>query len=290
MGATHFLVHLNLSRPAPQWPVYTFSSLVAVILIFNILPRAQDQKGLDRRPFCEGRYSRLSEDASKHNSQVEIDRWQMYTLSDGSYSVDVELSPFRDGHIVQEHRILSRDLKPKAFSLELPSRIGPDPRPFKLDCAFPPTEIHCTVSDIRKGGSVSAVLAQKMPYVFMPAAGAFPADPAWFSPMLLSQATRAVGQKTSIPLVTMEDSEAMRGIKLTAIETEQIEYLGRENLKVLDRNVLAHKFRSRDLSNPDDPDGTQFFWTCNSGLVLQVADKFGPTIILSAYNGPLLEQ
>jgi hypothetical protein len=211
----------------------------------------------------------------------------MYSLPDGSYSVDIEQAPFKEGNTVEEHRILSRDLKPKAFTMELPAPSWPGRKSTKISCEFGETELHCAVDRVLHGGSTFGMIQQKKPYTFMPVFESS-VDLTWFLQMSVSQAERLPGHLTIVPIVTFEEGDTRDSLKLGVEETEQIEYLGQEKIEILGQQILAHKFRIEDKKNPGDPASTQIYWTSEFGLLVEAADEDGPFLVLSAYDGPTL--
>ena len=76
-------------------------------------------------------------------------------------------------------------------------------------------------------------------------------------------------------------------MKLAIIETEHVKYLGQEQVEVLNQKILAHKFQDVP-EHPGDPEGHMMYWLAPSGLLLQVAEKSGVSLILSGYHGPPL--
>lgn len=77
-------------------------------------------------------------------------------------------------------------------------------------------------------------------------------------------------------------------MKLGVEETEHIEYLGQEKIEILSQQIDAHKFRIEDKKNSGDPASTQIYWTSQFGLLVEAADGDGPSLVLSAYDGPKL--
>lgn len=196
-------------------------------------------------------------------------------------------APFKEGNTIEEHRILSTVLKPKAFAMELPGRSVPGGKSMKISCEFGETELHCTVDDVLHGQSASRTIQQKKPYSFMPVFE-FTVDLAWAIQMAVSQVERTVSHKTILPIVTFYEGDTRDSLKLGVDETERIEYLGQEKIEILSRQIVAHKFRIEAKKNPGDPASTQIYWTSQFGLLVEAADGDGPSLVLSAYDGPTL--
>lgn len=73
-----------------------------------------------------------------------------------------------------------------------------------------------------------------------------------------------------------------------ALQRPKIEYLGQEKIRILDREVLAHKFRTDDVDHPG-PQNVDLVWVSYSGIVLQISTSEEDTsIFLTEYKGPLL--
>jgi hypothetical protein len=232
-------------------------------------------------PFCQGQYSRKNASAGAANAWIPTDRWRMYSMPDGSYSVQAELEPFDKESSVRQTFMLANDLKPKGFSSN--SKSG------NISCEFNTASLQCSIHiTIPNDLTASASLAQTIPYMFMPVADAFPLDLAWFFHMSASQTDRKVGRIIKMPVISIRDGESKDEIKLGIAAWEQIEYLGLEKITILSREISAHKFRLNDAEKPNAENLIQI-WTSESGIVLQISNsEENPSILLTEYEGPAL--
>lgn len=231
------------------------------------------------QPFCEGQYSRRASTPGGSHSWGAIDRWRMYETQDGTYTIDAEIAPFGE-HVIQEMLVLSRDFRPRKFLSN--ARSG------NISCDFGSSTVGCNVYSKKSNLRSSASREQATPYNFIPFAGPFPFDLAWFVQVSVAQADRTVGRKTKVPVLSLRDDSTNKGIELGIEETEEIEYLGQEKIRILDREVLAHKFRTDDVDHPG-PQNADLVWVSYSGIVLQISTSEEDTsIFLTEYNGPLL--
>src|SRR5215467_3778890 len=251
--------------------------LGAMLLIFT--PAVGRNSG-NGRLVCQGEYSYAGSEPAKQANQRKLDSWRMYALPDGSYQVEVELATKPGIPQIVEHHFFTSDFQPKGFTFLVPAAPPDVEKPVQLDCDYEPTQIRCRASF--NGTTSSATLAQTMPYVFMPNAEAPVFDMPWFSQMLVGQAQRSVGAKTSVAVVSLEDGETPDSIALKGDETEQVEYLGQEKIQVLEQSIVAHKFRTVDS------EGSQHFWLSPFGLLLQMQMGDG-RIVLSGYQGQELK-
>ena len=235
---------------------------------------------------CRGEYSQLNHTPQGGVKRTVLDHWEMSSLPDGTYSVSIEQARLA-GTGNFEHRILSSSMLPIAFALELPGHKEHPGTQIKISCKFESARIACVLDDYPKYPSVQFSLSQTPPYVFMPAPDASPLDLAWFIQMELSQAERSVGRTTSLPLISFRDNLKGEDLKLAVVETEQVKYLGQEEVEVANQKILAHKFQDVP-EHPGDPEEPTIYWLSPSGLLLQGATKSGVSLILSDYHGPPL--
>ena len=77
----------------------------------------------ERRLVSQGTYSMVGNDANGAKKVTKLDEWRMYADKDGSYSVDIEGAA--QSPTIEEHFVLTNDLKPKSFSLLLSSKVMP---------------------------------------------------------------------------------------------------------------------------------------------------------------------
>jgi hypothetical protein len=91
-----------------------------------------------------------------------------------------------------------------------------------------------------------------------------------------------------MPLITLDDSDAEKDVRLKVQEIEQVEYLGSETISVLGQKLLAHKFRLAAAKNAD----AQEFWMSESGILLSMTLGEGGhmRITLTQYEGPPLDR
>jgi hypothetical protein len=261
--------------------------LMGVLLILAVvgLPTVGEEK---RRLFCEGEYSRLSHTGAGHPKEVKLDDWQLYHMVDGRYSLEVKNVGPQNGSEVYEHRLLSEKLKPISFGMEVLDRGQPQAVRVKIECQFGAARVDCSLDDIASGVAISDTIGQKTPYGFLPVVGPFPLDLAWYYQMLLAQVDRVKGTKVLIPVVGFTEGENKNSLKLVAQSDDEIEYCGLETIDRLNQKIVAYKFRLLSTSSPNDPESVRFAWLSQSGLLIQVANKDGLFLILSAYHGPQL--
>ena len=260
------------AKPSPHR-----KSLVLTIALAFVFPFPARQTA--SRPLCEGQYSRWASAPGGSHSWVAIDRWRMYEAQDGTHTVDAEVAPFGE-YVVQETLVLSRDCRLRKFLSN--ARSG------NISCDFRSTTVRCDAHSKKSNLRGSASREQATPYNFIPFAGPIPFDLAWFVQVSVAQADRTVGRETRVPVLSLQDDASNKGIELGIAETEEIEYLGQEKIRILDREVLAHKFRIDDVDHPG-PQNVDLVWVSYSGIVLQISTSEEDTsIFLTEYKGPLL--
>lgn len=229
----------------------------------------------------QGAYSMVGNDANGAKKVTKLDEWRMYTNKDGSCSVDIEAAI--QSPMMEEHYVLTTDLKPKSFSLTVSSKnSNTSGESITISCDFGSEKITCHT--VGNGVTASPALSQRMPYVFMPTAEAPSLDLPWFFQTIASQAGRSIGRKSAIPLITIEDGDTTNSTTLKVQEIEQVEYLGREKIDVAGQTVLAHKFRIDDPASA----APENLWLSNSGLLLQLSQQGNPSLLLTTYEGPPL--
>jgi hypothetical protein len=260
----------------PHRPPITRSFLAIALLALVFPVRAKHSEG---QLLCEGQYSHWISNSQGTHSWIPIDRWHMYALSDGSYLVRAELAPFgKDG--VHETRTLSSDLRLRGFSSRAHS--------VNISCDFNPNTASCSLQVDESSPGSSASTEQRLPYNFIPFAGPFPFDIAWCYQAFVAQADRVVDRKIKVPVLSLHDDAKNTGIELGIEETSQIEYLSQERIKLLDREILAFKFRIDDVERPNS-ENTDFVWVSQSGIILQIrGDSDDSSIRLTEYSGPTL--
>jgi hypothetical protein len=134
--------------------------------------------------------------------------------------------------------------------------------------------------------AASAKIMQKIPYVFMPSAAEPTVDLPWFYQSLASGAKRTTGSTTPIPFIAIEDGERENSIILKVEEVEQVQYLGREKVRIVNQDILAHKFQAL---NQDGGTAADLFLMSDSGLILQVIRSAGVKYVLTSYQGPTIQ-
>lgn len=229
---------------------------------------------------CQGEYSFVNNDGKGNPKAVTIDRWHMDSIGDGSYSVIIEVL-FPIGVKAEERRTLTKDLKPKTYVLAVSTKAGDHEGSIKIECDYGMTELSCRTTD--NGSWVSEKLLQKPPYLFWPIEDIAPFDFPWGFQSLASQAERVIGHKTSMPFITLDDSEGTTNLKIKG--TQEVEYLGQEKVEVAGQRVLASKFRVMD------PNSTRVgkLWLSESGILLSAdLGDHGPRIELTQYEGSSL--
>lgn len=231
---------------------------------------------------AQGAYSMVGIiDANGNKKDAKLDEWRMYANSDGSYSVEIEAAA--QAPTLKERYVLTSELKPKSFSLVVSGmNSNAAGESVTISCDFDSEKIACHT--IASGVTASPTLVQNMPYVFMPTTEAASLDLPWFLQTVGSQAGRSAGQKSAIPLITIEDGDTADSTILKVQEIEQVEYLGRANIAVAGQTIVAHKFRVRDGSSAAPED----LWLSDSGLLLRLSQEGNPSLVLTNYDGPPL--
>jgi hypothetical protein len=261
--------------------VKSIAAVMGAMLLVTVFPGARDQ--MKGRLVCQGEYSAVGKDPQGKAKVVKRDAWRMKVTPDGDYSIVVELVTPGPSSSLQERHIFTSAMKPKGFEMSTTIKDGAGIASLKIHCDYGSEQINCAVSGTH---SASATLAQKMPYAFFPSAQAPTFDLAWASQMFIVQAERTIGQTTTIPVISIGDGERRNSIKLEVVETQQVEYLGREKIEVLHQEILAHKFR---MKAPNAPKSGQDLWMSDSGLLLAITlDAADRKIMLTSYEGPPL--
>jgi hypothetical protein len=270
------------------WLLVCHACLMAFVPLVLTIPNTLTFGEEKRLRFCEGAYSRISETGSSSPKETKLDEWRLYKLTDGNYSLEIEQADSRGRERIVERRTLSSDLRPIAFDIELVSRSQPEDVRLKIECKFSSVQVQCNANDVVGKMSATDTIQQKMPYAFLPIMGPFPVDLAWTSQMYLAQVDHTEGEKVVVPVVGFAEGENRSSLKLVSEDGDEVEYMGRESLERLNQKIVAHKFRLRSATSPDDPESTSFAWLSQSGLLIQLAHKDGPFLVLSAYHGPPL--
>jgi hypothetical protein len=229
---------------------------------------------------CQGEYSFVSNDAKGMRKAVTIDRWHMDSVGDGSYSVIIDVL-FPSGVKAEERRTLTKELKPKTYALAVSTKASGHEGSIKIECDYGMTELSCRTTDNSSSGSEK--LRQKTPYLFWPIEDIAPFDFPWGFQSLASQAERVIGHKTSMPFITLDDSEGTTNLKIKG--TQEVEYLGQEVVEVAGQRVLASKFRVIDSKSTR----VGQLWLSESGILLSADLGDGGTRIeLTQYQGSSL--
>jgi hypothetical protein len=238
-------------------------------------------KPTDGKLLCQGQYSRKNTIRGAANAWLPTDRWRVYMLPDRSYAVQTELEPFDKETSIRQTFTLASDFRQTGFSS--------NSKWHNISCEFNATRLQCSIRvTFPNNSSGSASLDQTPPYVFMPVADAFPFDLTWFCQTLVSQLDHTAGRKIKLPVISIREGKSKDEIELGIEEWEQVEYLGQEKITILNREILAHKFREDDAEKPGG-ENRLLIWMSDSGIVLQIssADE-GPDILLTDYQGPPL--
>lgn len=259
----------------------SFAVVTGMALLFVWKP-AYIQGQEKNHPVAHGAYSIVDIiDAKGNKKDVKLDEWHMYANQDGSYAVEIEATA--QATALKERYFLTSDLKPKSFSLGLSSKgDNTSGDSATISCDFGSEKIACHTAG--NGVNASPALAQKMPYVFMPTAEAPSLDLPWFFQTAAAQVGRSTGQRSAMPLITIEDGDTPDSTILKVQETEQVEYIGREKVDVVGQTVLAHKFRITDPASAAPED----LWLSDSGLLLRLTQQGNPSLLLTSYDGPPL--
>jgi hypothetical protein len=101
----------------------------------------------------------------------------------------------------------------------------------------------------------------------------------WRFHMLVVQAARIPSQSTAIPLIAFEDADQGDGIKLVAGEIENIQFIGREVVEVLNQKIKAYKFSDKSAKEET------LYWLSDSGLLLKITTA-DFSMVLTGYQGP----
>lgn len=254
----------------------------AAILLSGALiqTRTQTQSVQEGQPVCRGEYSAIGKDPSGASETRKLDEWRMYAQPDGSYAVDVEKAFSGSQARLTEHLVFANGLKPTAFNLTLiPPPDRPD-KPIEIHCQYGQAVLNCQTSDDDR--VASAMLDAKMPYAFRGITEPV-IDMVWAAQTTAVSADRSLGNSTAVPLITIEDGETEGRIRLKVEETEQVKYLGPENLEIMGKAVAADKFQMTST----DQTGSDYVWLSRSGLLLQLSssDSGNGTIVLTSYEG-----
>jgi|SRR5215469_4169839 len=235
----------------------------------------QDEKKL----IAHGTYSMEGTDNTGAKKVVKLDEWRMFSNKDGSNSVEIEMDAQMK---IEEHYVLTNDLKPTAFSWAVSNKNGGG-QSITISCDFGSEKVACRT--LEDGVNSSAVLAQKVPYIFMPTAEAPSLDLPWFFQTMAAQAGRISEQTSAIPLITIEDGDTPNSIALKVQEIEHVSYAGREKIEVAGQTVLAHKFQLTETGTA----APENLWLSDSGLLLRMSQE-NSSFVLTNYEGPSLDQ
>jgi hypothetical protein len=270
----------SLSRNFEEKMKGILTSLLFVSLSACPLPGQHVAANAKSGPVCQGEYSFVSKDAKGNPKTATIDRWHMDSIGDSSYSVIIEVL-FPTGIKAQERRTFTKELKPKTYLLAVSTKAGYREGSIKIECDYGTTELVCGTT--YNGSPASEKLRQKPPYVFWPIADIAPYDLPWGFQSFASQAERVIGPKTSMPFITLDDSEGTTSLKIN--ETQQVEYLGQEKVEVAGQTVLASKFRVVDSKSARVGE----LWLSESGILLSAnLGDDGTRIELTQYQGSSL--
>lgn len=254
-------------------------SVLLAILSASPLP-SQHVDNTKSSSVCQGEYSVVGKDAKGNRKVTRIDRWHMDSVGDGSYSVVIEVL-FPIGVKAEERRVLTKELKPKSYVLSVSTKAGDRDAIIGIECDYETTELSCRTTD--NGSSLSEKLQVKPPYLFLPIEDIAPQDYAWGFQSVASQAEQVMGHKTSMPFITLDESEGPTSLKIKG--TDEVEYLGQEKIEVVGHEVLARKFRDVD---PKTAHVAQL-WVSDSGILLSAdMGEDGLRIELTQYQGPAL--
>jgi hypothetical protein len=252
------------------------SVLVAIVLLSG--GGSFGQALVQARLVAQGEYSAVDQKDSQTRT-VQLDHWQMYAMKDGSYLVSAQILPRVTDLYSNERNLLTKDLQPAAFKVT----VSGDNRLRKgveTSCHYGATEIVC--DGVLNGVSSSAALAAKKPYVFIPAMEAAASeDIPWFYQNMLSQVPHSVGEGAVVSVISLGDN-SNKGITLTIHETDEVTYLGKEDIQILNRVISAHKFSLKESSGGPP----EYMWMSESGILLRALS--GPSVVLTKYQGPPL--
>jgi hypothetical protein len=257
--------------------------LVALAVLVPVsLTMSKGQDKTNSALVCEGEYSRIK-GVGPNATPVRIDKWRMYALPDGSMRVDVEIPGIATTVAAKEHLGFTREFEPRSMDL---IRFSGGRKSFELRCDYGSQRVSCD-AESNDEPIARASLNQAKPYAFAFEAEIQPLDTPWLFQMVVWQAKRSPGKATVIPLVVIVEGENGEGISLKAAESTQVEYLGIEEIEVLNQKTAAYEFRE---GIPGEDDELTTFWFSKSGILLQLGEKDHPTTFLSAYSGPPLER
>ena len=251
-------------------------ALTGVAVLFGCslgLPQADDATLV-----CKGEYSTLEEGKGKHSSKV--DDWVMYARPDNLFTVKVRLASDPSG-LTGENYVMTPQLK----MVEMSTRLGSvDTCSTRTSCQRGPSGTTCSAEC---GDSKESFrITQTEPYVIIVFPENLPNDVPWFYQRLAAQAQPSPGKHTEISIIVVLQTKDMTGDS-HVVSVIDVEYLGREEIQVLNRKLLAHKYHIRDPKNPKRPQ--QDLWTSDSGILLKATAGYESAVILSAYEGRLLE-
>lgn len=260
-------------------------AVAAAILVWGpfVQTQTQTQSVTEGQPVCRGEYSAIGKDPSGVSKTRKLDGWRMYAQPDGSYTVDVEKTFPGSQARLTEHLVFAKGLKPTAFNLTIIPPPDRPNKPMEIHCQYGQSVLNCQTSD--NGTLASATFDTKMPYAFRGITEPV-IDMVWAAQTVVAGADRSPGNSTAVPLITIEDGETKGSVRLKVEETEQVKYLGPENLEIMGKAVAADKFQMTST----DQTGSDYVWLSRSGLLLQLSssDSGNGTIVLTSYEGPPL--
>lgn len=258
-------------------------AVAAAILLSGALIQTQTQSVPEGQPVCRGEYSAIGKDPSGASKTRKLDEWRMYAQPDGSYTVDVEKAFPGSQARLTEHLVFANGLRPTAFNLTLIPPLDRPNKPIEIHCQYGQAVLNCQTSD--NDGVASATLDAKMPYTFWGFVDPV-IDMVWAAQTVAAGAERSLDNSTAVPLITIEDGETEGSIRLKVEETEQVKYLGPENLEIVGKAVAADKFQMTSTNQS----GSEYIWLSRSGLLLQLSssDSGSGTVVLTSYEGPPL--
>lgn len=270
------------SAPTEAFILRLATSACIVFLICSLAAVAL--KGPESKPVAEGDYAMLQDGQPVGSHPLE--HWRMYLLSDGSFTVDVEIKTVSLPATAEEHLTYTKDMRLTGYDWVMQQS---KTESASIHCHFTDTDARCSGKTLN-GQSFSTSLAIKAPYSFMPITDEAIFDLPWSFQAMVWQAERSVNHSTPIKMITLGDADTENGTVLKSALDQpfgSFRYVGRDIADIANQKINAHKFEVRGGGNNQV---VVLFWFSDSGLLLKMAspDIASSSIILSSYQGPAL--
>jgi hypothetical protein len=235
--------------------------LVSVLLLFYILPcfsRANPAvSGPISKKVAEGQYGGMGKDDKGQSKTVIADEWSLYQLPDQTYRVDIKkMTPSNPD--LETTIKLTLDSKFHLQKSDVRMTVRGEQK-ISLTCAFEPAILSCAGKNPDSPDIQDARVKPAGPYALLPDPVGSSIDMMWFQALVASQVQRVPGKETNIQLFSFGDGSDFR-LESNPDDSIRFTYQGTERIKVLGRDVLAHKFTSAEST----------VWTSDKGLLLRM--------------------